>query len=124
MPPDGATVLLAGTDSDLLLLRSSMLAAAGIWSLRVRTVDQAVQVLALVPVEMAILCYTLEADDVKLLTALLQKRHPAIKRLQLAAGDDCSSTGFLRKVAEALQSPATDSQPTAEEAPPRPSMLR
>jgi len=46
----------AGADADLLVLRSAMLATVGIWSLRVRSVEHAIQVIGLVPFEMTILC--------------------------------------------------------------------
>jgi len=102
MPSDYSTVLLAGGDPDLLLLRSAVLAAAGVWSLRVRNAEQAIQVLGLVPCELAIICYTLDEADRQQLTSALEGRNSGVRVLHLAAGDDCSGTGFLRKVQEAL----------------------
>jgi hypothetical protein len=60
MPSDYPTVLLAGRDPDLLLLRSAMLASAGMWSVRVRNGVQAAQVLEFVDCGIAVLCYTLK----------------------------------------------------------------
>ena len=102
MLPDYATVLLAGSDPDLLLLRSAVLAARGVWSLRVHNADQAIQVLGLVPCDLAIICYTLDEADQERLTSALESTHSGVRMLHLAAGDDCSGTGFLRKVEEAL----------------------
>ncbi|HVP55092.1 MAG TPA: hypothetical protein VMU45_08865 [Candidatus Eisenbacteria bacterium] len=106
MPSDSATVLLAGNDPDLLLLRSAVLAAAGIWSLRVRNAEQAIQVLGLVPFDLVVICYTLDEEDQDMLISAVESWHASVKLLRLAAGDDCSGTGLLRKVEEALQSPA------------------
>lgn len=102
MLPDYATVLLAGSDPDLLLLRSAVLAARGVWSLRVRNADQAIQVLGLVACDLVVICYTLDPADREQLVSALANRHTPVRFLQLAAGDDCSGTGFLRKVEEAL----------------------
>ena len=114
MSSDSATVLLAGADPDLLLLRSAVLAAAGVWSLRVRNAHQAIQVLGIVPFDLAIVCYTLDAAEQELLTAALQAHRSGVKLMQLAAGDDCSGTAFMRKVERALASPPTLPQGFAE----------
>lgn len=106
MPSDYAIVLLAGVDPDLLLLRSAVLAAAGVWSLRVRNAEQAIQVLGLVPCDLAIICYTLDDADQQRLVSVLQSRYRGVRFLHVASGDDCSGTGFLRKVEEALGTPA------------------
>jgi hypothetical protein len=106
MLPDGTIVLLAGSDPDLLMLRSAVLAAAGIWSMRVRTVDQAVQVAGFVPFDLAITCYTWDEDDQHRLAGVLAGQNLPVRMLHLTPGDDCSGTCFMRKVAGALaQSP-------------------
>jgi hypothetical protein len=103
MSSDYPTILLAGWDPDLLLLRSAVLASAGMWSVRVRDSEQAAQMLEFVDFSLAVLCYTLDENELQELTNLLLTRHKAIKVLQVAAGDDCCATGFLRKIDEALQ---------------------
>ena len=105
MSSDYPTILLAGRDPDLLLLRSAMLASVGMWSVRVRNAEQATQALDFVDCDLAVLCYTLEENDHQELTDALCRRHKAVKVLQVAAGDDCCGTGFLRKVEEALSAP-------------------
>ncbi len=117
MLPDSATVLLAGGDPDLLLLRSAMLAATGIWSLRVRNADQAIQVLGFVPCELVILCYTLDEADQQQVIKAVQDRGGSVKVLRVAPGDDCSGTGFLRKVEDAFETAASTPKPISE--PPR-----
>jgi hypothetical protein len=107
MLSDNATVLLAGIDSDLLVLRSAVLATVGIWSLRVRTTEQARQVIGMVPFEMAILCYTWDEVDQQRLIGILAEHAPNVRTLQLKPGDDCSATNFLRKVRETLAAPAS-----------------
>jgi DNA-binding NtrC family response regulator len=105
MSPDYPTILLAGSDPDLLLLRSAMLASAGMWSVRVRNLAQAEQVLEFVDCDLAILCYTLDETEQQELTNVLLGRHKTVKVLSVATGDDCCGTGFLREVAEALHRP-------------------
>jgi len=102
MGSDYATILLAGRDPDLLLLRSAMLAASGMWSMRVRNTVQAIQVLEFVECALAVVCYTLEESERRKLTKVLLGRHKAIQVLQVSAGDDCCAFGFLRRVEEAL----------------------
>jgi len=114
MPSDYPTVLLAGRDPDLLLLRSAMLASAGMWSVRVRNIAQANQVLDFVDCDLAILCYTLDQRDRQALTNFLLTRHKAMKVVQVASGDDCSGSGFLRKVEAVLRAPAFVSPLTVE----------
>jgi DNA-binding NtrC family response regulator len=99
------TILLAGSDPDLLLLRSAMLASTGMWSVRVRNRAQAEQVLEFVNCDLAILCYTLDDTEHQELTNVLLGRHKTVKVLSVAAGDDCSRSGFLCKVGEALRRP-------------------
>ena len=53
-------ILLAGRDPDLLLLRSAMLASAGMWSVRVRNAAQVTQVLEFVHCDLAILLLHVE----------------------------------------------------------------
>ena len=96
------TILLAGRDPDLLLLRSAMLAAAGMWSVRVRNAGQATQVLQFVDCDLAVLCYSLDEIDREQLTTALRARPKTVRVLEVAAGDDCCGAGFLRKVEEAL----------------------
>ena len=86
---DNANVLLAGADPDLLVLRSAMLATVGTWSLHVGSVEQAIQVIALVPFEMTILWYTWDEEDRQRLIAILGDKS-GITTLQLSPGDDCS----------------------------------
>src|SRR5271157_3289155 len=107
MSPDNITALLTGSDPDLLILRSSVLATVGIWSLRVRTIDQARQVIGLVPFDLAILCYTWESAEQEELIELVTTHKFDIRVLQLGPGDDCSATNFLRKVRETITAPHT-----------------
>ena len=102
MLPENPIVLLAGSDPDLLVLRSSVLAAAGIWSLRVRNADQAFQVLGIVPFDLAVLCYTLDQADQQRLAGILDSQKSAMRVLHINPGDDCSATSFLRRVEQAL----------------------
>jgi len=105
MPSDYPTVLLAGLDPDLLLLRSAMLASAGMWSVRVRNAAQAEQVLRFVDCDLIIFCYTLDKSERRALTNAVAGRHKSVKLLYVVAGDDCCATGFLRKVEDALRRP-------------------
>jgi hypothetical protein len=107
---DNAIVLLAGADPDLLVLRSAMLATVGIWSLRVRSVEHAIQVIDLVPFEMTILCYTWDAEDRQRLIAIPGDKS-GIATLQLSPGDDCSATYFFRGPVRPLRLIPTKSIP-------------
>jgi PleD family two-component response regulator len=100
--PGYAVVLLAGGDRDLLLLRSAVLAAAGIWSMRVSNAEQAIQVLGFVPFDLVIICYTLEEAEQQRLVEALRSSSSTIKVTRVAPGDDCSGTAFLRMVEQAL----------------------
>jgi hypothetical protein len=102
MFPHYETALLAGGDPDLLLLRSAMLASVGIWSVRVRNASQALQILDMVPCDLAVICYTFDQADEERLLDALKHRHNNVKILHVAPGDDCSGSGFLRNVEEAL----------------------
>ena len=124
MPSDYAIVLLAGGDPDLLLLRSAVLAAAGVWSVRVRNAEQAIQVLGLVPCDLAIICYTVHEADRKQMVSALKNGHARVKLLLLASGDDCSGTGFLSKVAKALRTPAPVPRARLEPSTPGSRMIR
>ena len=124
MQPENPIVLLAGSDPDLLVLRSSVLAAAGIWSLRVRTADQAFQVVGMVPFDLAIICYTLDQADKHRLCAILAGQNSPIKVILVAPGDDCSGTNFLRRVEEALAGPYCEVRPNFEPPQVRPPVVR
>ena len=102
MSSDYPTILLAGRDPGLLLLRSAVLASTGLWSVRVRNAVQASQVLEFVSCDLAVIGYTLEENEKKRLTNALLGRHNATEVLQVAGGDDCCASGFLSKVEEPL----------------------
>ena len=102
MQPEHPVVLLVGSDTDALFLRSAVLVSAGIWSLRVHTAEQAIEVLGKVPCDLAAICYTLDEDNQQQLFSFLASSRLGIKLLWMVPGDDCSGTGFLRKVAAAL----------------------
>ena len=103
MQPEDQVILLIGSDPDVLFLRSAVLASAGIWSLRVRNAEQAIAVLGRVPCDLAIICYTVDDEDQQQLFGFLIRSRSATKLLWLVPGDDCSGTGFLNKVADAMQ---------------------
>ena len=105
MQSEHPLIVLVGTDSDLLFLRSAVLASAGIWSMRLQTADQAVDVLERVPCDMAIICYTLDEKSQEHLLDFVFHTHSKVRLLWLVPGDDCSGTGFLLKVEEALEGP-------------------
>jgi len=65
MSSDYPTILLAGRDPGLLLLRSAVLASTGLWSVRVRNAVQASQVLEFVSCDLAVIGYTLEENEKK-----------------------------------------------------------
>ena len=122
--PENPIVLLAGSDPDLLVLRSSVLAAAGIWSLRVRNADQAFQVLGIVPFDLAVLCYTLDQADQQRLAGILDSQKSAMRVLHINPGDDCSATSFLRRVEQALAEPSCPAPMNLESSPAQPGMIR
>lgn len=95
-------VLMVGSDPDILFLRSAVLASAGIWSLRVNNADQAIVVLDKVPCDLVLFCYTLDDENQQQLSDFLLTTHSDAKALWIDPGDDCSGTGFLMKVEEAL----------------------
>ena len=103
MQPDDQVVLLIGSDPDVLFLRSAVLASAGIWSLRVRNAEQAIEVLGKVPCDLAVICYTLDDENQQQLFSFLVRSRSAVKLLWLTPGDDCSGTGFLMKVEDAME---------------------
>ena len=112
MHPEEPVILLIGSDPDVLFLRSTVLASAGIWSLRVRNAEQAIEVLGKVPCDLAVICYTLDDEEQQSLYSFLVRSRSSIELLWLVPGDDCSGTGFLMKVEDALQeSPPNSSCP-------------
>jgi hypothetical protein len=106
MQPEHQVVLLVGSDPDVLFLRSAVLASAGIWSLRVRNADQAIEVLGRVACDLAVICYMLDEENQKRLLDFLLVADAGIKELWMVPGDDCSGTGFLMKVEDALEQSA------------------
>ena len=103
MPSEHPLILLVGSDPDVLFLRSAVLASCGIWSLRVQTADQAVELLARVACDLVIICYTLCDKEQHHLLDFLLRNHFGAKVLWMLPGDDCSGTGFLMKVEDALE---------------------
>jgi DNA-binding NtrC family response regulator len=103
MQSEHPVILLVGSDPDVLFLRSAVLASAGIWSLRVRNADQAIEVLGKVPCELAVICYMLDENNQQQLLNFLLSAQSGVKVLWMVPGDDCSGTGFLMKVEDALE---------------------
>jgi hypothetical protein len=103
MDTEHPIILLVGSDPDVLFLRSAVLASAGIWSLRVRNAEQAIAVLGKVPFNMAVICYMLDQENQQQLLNFLLSAHSGIKVLWMVPGDDCSGSGFLMKVEDALE---------------------
>jgi len=103
MPSEHPLILLVGSDPDVLLLRSAVLASSGIWNLRVQTADQAVELLSRVPCDLVIICYTLDEKEQQQLLDFVLSNHSGAKALWMVPGDDCSGTGFLMKVEDALE---------------------
>ena len=103
MQSEYPVILLVGSDPDVLSLRSAVLASAGIWSVRARNADQAIALLGKVACEVAVICYTLDDEDQMQLFSFLLSTHSEVKVLWLVPGDDCSGTGFLMKVEDALE---------------------
>ena len=106
MQSEHPVILLVGSDPDILFLRSAVLASAGIWSLRVRNADQAIDVLGNVACDLAVICYMLDENDQQRLLRFLLLADSGLKVLWMVPGDDCSGTGFLMKVQEALEGAA------------------
>lgn len=102
MRTEHPVVLLVGSDPDVSLLRSAVLASAGIWSLRVNTADQAIALLARVPCDLVLICYTLDDENQQQLSDFLLSTHSDAIALWIDPGDDCSGTGFLMKVEDGL----------------------
>src|SRR5664279_5469734 len=63
MQSEDHVVLLVGSDPDVLFLRSAVLASAGIWSLRVRNAQQAIEVLGDVAFDAIVICYMLDQEN-------------------------------------------------------------
>ena len=108
MRTEHPVILLVGTDPDLSFLRSAVLASSGIWSLRVRNAEQAIEVLGDVAFDAVVICYMLDQENQQQLLEFLLRAQSGIKVLWMVPGDDCSGTGFLMKVEDAL-----DERPTA-----------
>ena len=108
MRTEHPVILLVGSDPDLLYLRSAVLASSGIWSLRVRNAEQAIAVLGDVAFDAIVLCYMLDQENQQQMLEFLLTAQSGIKALWMVPGDDCSGSGFLMKVEDAL-----DEQPTA-----------
>jgi len=79
-----------------------VLASAGIWSMRVRNADQAIEVLGKVAFDMVVLCYMLDQANQEQLLDFLLKAQSGLKVLWMVPRDDCSGAGFLMKVEDAL----------------------
>ena len=108
MRTEHPVILLVGSDPDLSFLRSAVLASSGIWSLRVRNAEQAIEVLGDVAFDAVVICYMLGQENQQQLLEFLLRAQSGIKVLWMVPGDDCSGTGFLMKVEDAL-----DERPTA-----------
>jgi DNA-binding NtrC family response regulator len=108
MRTEHPVILLVGSDPDLSFLRSAVLASSGIWSLRVRNAEQAIEVLGDVAFDAVVICYMLDQENQQQLLEFLLRAQSGIKVLWMVPGDDCSGTGFLMKVEDAL-----DERPTA-----------
>ena len=106
MRSENQVILLVGSDPDVLFLRSAVLASAGVWSLRVRNADQAIEVLGRVACDLVVICYMLNKDDQHQLSRFLLIANSGLKVLWMVPGDDCSGTGFLMKVEDALDETA------------------
>jgi hypothetical protein len=96
-------VLLVGGDPDVLFLRATLLASAGIWSMRVRNADQSIELLSKVPCDLVVICCPLDQEKQQQLTGFLLSMQPGVKVLWMLPGDDCSGTDFLMKVEKALE---------------------
>jgi len=103
MQSEHQVILLVGSDPDVLFLRSAVLASAGIWSLRVRNADQAIEMLGSVACDLVVICYMLNKEDQHQLSRFLLIANSGLKALWMVPGDDCSGTGFLMKVEDALE---------------------
>jgi DNA-binding response OmpR family regulator len=60
MRTEHPVILLVGSDPDILFLRSAVLASSGIWSLRVRNAEQAIEVMGDVAFDAIVICYMLD----------------------------------------------------------------
>ncbi len=103
MQSEHQIVLLVGGDPDVLFLRATLLASAGIWSVRVRNADQSIELLSKVPCDLIVISYTLDQEDQQRLADFLLSMQSGVKVLWMVPGDDCSGTDFLIKVEEALE---------------------
>ena len=103
MQSEHPIVLLVGGDPDVLFLRATLLASAGIWSMRVRNADQSIELLSKVPCDLVVICCPLDQENQQQLTGFLLSMQPGVKVLWMLLGDDCSGTDFLMKVEEALE---------------------
>ena len=108
MRTEHPVILLVGSDPDILFLRSAVLASSGIWSLRVRNAEQAIEVLGDVAFDAIVICYMLDQENQQQMLEFLLTAQSGIKALWMVPGDDCSGSGFLMKVEDAL-----DEQPPA-----------
>ena len=108
MRTEHPVILLVGSDPDFSFLRSAVLASSGIWSLRVRNAEQAIEVLGNVAFDAVVICYMLDQENQQQLLDFLLRAQSGVKVLWMVPGDDCSGTGFLMKVEDAL-----DERPTA-----------
>ncbi len=61
------------------------------------------EVLGKVACDLAVICYSLDEENQQDLFSFLISTHSRMKLLWMVPGDDCSGTGFLTKVEEALQ---------------------
>lgn len=107
MQTEHSVILLVGSDPDILFLRSAAMASAGIWNLRARNADQAIEVLGNVSVAMVVICYLLDQANQQQPLSFLLRAYSGVKVLWMVPGDDCSVTGLLMKVEDTLGEPST-----------------
>jgi DNA-binding NtrC family response regulator len=102
MPVETPVILLISSDPDALRLRSAVLTPAGISCLYVQNAEQAVEVLASVPCDLVIICYTLDEENQQQMLDFLNSSRCGVRVLWMVPEDDCYRTGFLKKVEDAL----------------------
>lgn len=103
MQSEHPVILLVGSDPDILFLRSAVLASAGIWSIRTQNADQAIEVMGKIQCDLVVICDMLDEENQQQLLSFLFRTHSAVRVLWMVPGDDCSGSGFLMTVEDALE---------------------